>query len=141
MRKLEEVEQAKQLMQEAEHWSVMKWLAEKKKVRKAADRANDAHAQLEKEIKAQWSAELKSAYQEAATGKNNGSDAKLLQLAKKIKDADDEAYRVRMDAEATFDKAEKILSTSLAREGTRKAIACWELRDKALLKAEAAIDN
>jgi len=60
-------------------------------------------------------------------------------VAKKIKEADDAAYRARMDAEKSFDDAEKQLSTSLAREGCRKAIHGWELHEKAIRMAEAAI--
>ena len=57
MRKLTEVEEAKALMTEAVEWSVMKWLREKKRVRKAADKANDALDALEQEIKTRrrWS--------------------------------------------------------------------------------------
>jgi len=44
-----------------------------------------------------------------------------------------------MDAEATFDEAEKQLSTRLAREGCRKAIESWDLHEKAIRKAEALI--
>jgi hypothetical protein len=60
-------------------------------------------------------------------------------IAKKVKEADDEAYRARMDAEEAFDQAEKQLSTSLAREGCRKAIHSWELHEKAIRKAETVI--
>jgi hypothetical protein len=56
-----------------------------------------------------------------------------------MKEADDLAYRARMDAEKTFDDAEKQLSTSLAREGCRKAIESWDLHEKAIRKAEAMI--
>lgn len=54
MRKLTEVEDAKALMTEAVEWSVMKWLREKKRVRKAADKANAALDALEQEIKRSW---------------------------------------------------------------------------------------
>ena len=60
-------------------------------------------------------------------------------IVKKIKEADDEAYRARIDAEKTFDEAERQLSTSMAREGCGKAIHGWELHEKAIRKAEAAI--
>jgi hypothetical protein len=60
-------------------------------------------------------------------------------IAKKVKEADDEAYRARMDAEEAFDQAEKQLSTSLARDGCRKAIHSWELHEKAIRKAETVI--
>jgi hypothetical protein len=46
-----------------------------------------------------------------------------------------------MDAEQTFDTAEKQLSTALAREGCRKAIRSWELRERAIRKAEALISH
>ena len=42
MRKLLEVQQAKELMNEAKDWSVFKWLFEKPRVRETADLANDA---------------------------------------------------------------------------------------------------
>jgi hypothetical protein len=44
-----------------------------------------------------------------------------------------------MDAEDTFDEAEKKLSTRLAREGCRKAIDSWDLHEQAIRKSEAAI--
>jgi hypothetical protein len=43
-----------------------------------------------------------------------------------------------MDAESTFDEAEKQLSTALAREGCRKAIHSWELFEKAIHLSEGA---
>jgi hypothetical protein len=57
-------------------------------------------------------------------------------IARKIKDADDEAYRARMKAEETFDQAERQLSTRLAREGCFEAIHSWDLQEKAISKAE-----
>ena len=47
MHKLPEVEEAKALMNEATEWSVMKWLREKKRVRKVADQANAALDKLD----------------------------------------------------------------------------------------------
>ena len=58
-----------------------------------------------------------------------------------MKEADDEAYQAHLDAEETFDRAEKRLSTSLAREGARKAILSWELYEKAIVKAEAGLSS
>ena len=43
----------------------------------------------------------------------------------------------RLDAEGTFDEAERRLSAAVAREGAQKAIASWELREKAIRKAES----
>jgi hypothetical protein len=164
MLNLPEVEKAKALMTEAAaRWSVMRWIAEKKKVRKAADLANDALDALDESIKSSWSDELKAAYDEFPPtgikaesllthdkdqdkGKDKGKEKKISidpeirLLAKAIKQADEEAYRAHMDAEDTFDRAEKRLSTSMAREGSRKAILSWELHEKAIIKSKAAVD-
>jgi hypothetical protein len=152
MRRLAEVEDAKALMTEATSWSVVKWLREKKKVRKAADKANAVLDRLNKETKDAWSDDLRQAYTALAAGPANprgrhaeakpsplNIDPQVISFLKRIKEADDEAYRARMDAEDTFDEAEKELSTSMAREGCRKAILSWELHEKAIRKAEAGM--
>jgi len=144
MNKLPEVEQAKALMTEAVNWSVMKWLMEKKRVRQAADKANNVLWALQKQVKTHWPSDLKAAYDELApkngdTARKRHIDDDVREIAKLIKDADDEAWNAHVDAEETFDKAEKILSTSLAREGCRKAINSWDLYEKAIGKAEAAV--
>ena len=151
MRKNAEVEQARNLMAEATAWSVMKWLVEKKKVRRTADRANATLDQLNEAVKATWSDELKNAYHELRTQgarpaqsrsqlqakpPSPATDADIRLLVKRVKEADDEAYQARMDAERTFDEAEQQLSTSLAREGCRKAIHSWDLHEKAIRRAE-----
>jgi hypothetical protein len=59
-----------------------------------------------------------------------------LDFVRRVKEADDEAYRAHIEAERTFDEAERLLSTSLAREGCRKAILSWELHEKAIHRAE-----
>jgi hypothetical protein len=151
MQKLREVEDAKALMTEATSWSVVKWLREKKRVRKAADQANAALDRLNQSVKDAWSAEVKNAYQEllrpaeAATQERTGravksascTDSQVTLFVRKVKEADDEAYRARMDAESTFDEAERLLSTSMAREGCKKAINSWDLHEKAIRKAES----
>jgi hypothetical protein len=150
MRKLTEVEDAKALMTEAMNWSVVRWLKEKKRVRKAADLANASLDRLDQEIKARWSDQLKAAYSELGGNSggagqrlpkqpSQGIDQQVKLLAERVKESDDEAYRVRMDAEHTFDLAEKQLSTRLAREGCRKAIDSWDLHEHAIRKSEAAI--
>lgn len=152
MRKLAQVEIAKSLMTEAMTWSVMKWLREKKKVRRAADEANAALDQLSLQLKQGWPEDIRAAYKtllEQSTAKRQGankgsgissgakSDAVLAWkiVVEKIKDADDEAYRARMIAEEAFDEAEKKLSTRLAREGCAKAIRSWELQEEAIEKS------
>src|ERR1700757_3251352 len=64
MHKLEAVENARNLMLEAQQWPVWKWLTEKRRVREAADQANEALDKLEEKIKKSWSEELKHAYRE-----------------------------------------------------------------------------
>jgi hypothetical protein len=148
--KVPEVEAAKALMLEAMTWSVIKWLREKKRVRRTADRANAALDDLNQAVKAGWPEDVKSTYQElsgrASAGHAPGKPRKpqpvkseMMLIAKKVKEADDDAYRARMDAEKTFDEAERQLSTALAREGCRKAIHSWELHETAIGKAEAVI--
>ncbi len=151
MEKMPAVETAKALMTEAVAWSVMKWLREKKMVRKTADQANAALDQLNQAVKDRWPDRVRVAYKALIartaiatvhTQQKPPSeliDPQALLIAKKVKEADDEAYRARMDAEETFDEAEKKLSTALAREGCRKAIHSWELHEKAIRKAEALI--
>lgn len=150
--KIAEVETAKALMTEAMSWSVMKWLREKKRVRQAADRANAALDRLSESVKKRWNSGLKAAHEVLVAQMASGTsadrakkqslpmaDPEATLIVRKVKEADDEAYRARMDAEKTFDDAERQLSTSLAREGCRKAIHGWELHEKAIRKAEAVI--
>ncbi len=146
MRKLAEVEQARALMTEALTWSVVTWLREKKRVRKVADRANEALDAMNREVKDSWSDGLKAAYDQLGNsnvGKRPAADCdpELTAVAKRVKQADDEARRARMDAEETFDEAERQLSTTLARDGCRKAIHSWDLHEKAIRKAESAMQK
>jgi hypothetical protein len=162
--KIPEVERAKALMNEAMTWSVMKWLREKKRVRKTADQANAALDQLRRTVGDSWTDSIRAAYKklDAQTKDRHGDrdiekekdsganrheqeaksasgDFEASLIAKSIKEADDAAYCSRMDAEKSFDDAEKLLSTSLAREGCRKAIHSWELYEIAIRRAESAL--
>lgn len=155
MQKLAEVEEAKALMNEAKDWGVWKWLWEKGRVRATADRAVDALEEAEERVKASWNAEQKKAYRELETlaslngnGKGKRQYEKAKEEAKnidpetkheveRVKEADDIAYEARMDAEDIFDEAERKLDTGMARQGAQKAIDSWELREKAIRKAEA----
>ena len=145
VKKLPEVEEAKALMIEAVDWSVFRWLFEKRRVRETADQANAALDKLNQAVKARWSRDMKIAYKELAA-KAGGArqsepasqiDPQVRLFAKRVKEADDPAYRARMDAEDTFDEAERQLNTDLAREGCQKAIHQWELDAKAIRRAEA----
>ena len=153
MEKIPAVETAKALMTEAVAWSVMKWLRQKKAVRKVADQANAALDQWNLAVKNRWPEDVRAAYEtlvkQRGAGSNNGrpqpnspaTDDEAIINAKRIKEADDKAYCARMDAEETFDDAEKQLSTALAREGCRKAIHSWELHESAIQKAEDLIPS
>ncbi len=119
MGKLAEVEEAKAVMTEALDWSVIKWLREKKRVRKMADVANASLDRRLEELRGQWDGAAEAA-------------------VRKLRQAGEQARRARMEAEATFDEAEKQLSTALAREGCRKAIHSWELYERAIHLSEDA---
>jgi hypothetical protein len=155
MKKIPAVEGAKALMIEATDWSVFRWLFEKRRVRETADQANAALDKLNKAVKSRWSSDLKAAYNEL-TPKAGGAagrrtvepasqilnpqiivDPQIRLYAKKVKRADDTARRARIDAEETFDEAERQLNTALAREGCQKAIHQWELDERAIRTAEA----
>ena len=143
MDKVPEVVTAKALMTEAMRWSVMRWLREKKRVRKTADQANAALDQLSLSIRKLWPDDLRCAYESLpsearapVTGKKSQNGSLKIAAARKIKDADDQAFRARMDAEHTFDEAERKLSAALAREGCLKAIRAWELQEQAIRKAK-----
>jgi len=148
MHKLPEVEEAKDLMNEAMGWSSFKWLFEKPRVRKTADRANAALDHLNRAVKAQWGEAATAAYkklfgkaaaarQSAEKGQGGESSAEIELFIERVIQADRVAHRVRMSAEHTFDEAEKQMSTSLAKEGCKKAIHSWELHEKAIRNAEA----
>ncbi len=140
MQKLREVEEAKQIMTEAVNWSVMKWLSQKKRVRRAADVANAALNNLERVVKANWSDELRAAYQQVSGAKSKFVVAEAaVDLARKIKRADDEALQAHDQAEATFDEADRQLSTTLARRGCGEAIRSWELHEKSIALAETGV--
>src|SRR5215831_2650866 len=118
MHKLTEVEEARALMNVAKDWSVWRWLTEKKRVRAAADRAVDALSAAEAEVKGGWTDELKKAYAELAADRSKKQQEKarkeaeniavpIKTAAMRVKEADDEAEAARLDAEDTFEVAEK----------------------------------
>ncbi len=139
MRKLPAVEEAKEIMRQGMEWSVVRWLKEKKRVRRMSDRANEVLDELDREVKATWPPELREAY--AALSKANGArhgeqESPASELAQRIKRADDSAARARAQAEKTFDQAEDELSARLAREGSLQAIQSWELHEQAIRLSE-----
>jgi hypothetical protein len=155
MHKLTPVEEAKTLFEEAKDWGVWGWLTDKRRVRQSADRAWEALDECEGKVKASWSDDIQKAYRELeaqaaanADGRAKRSYEKAREEAKdvdpeiktavqRLKKADEEAYKARMDAEAQFDEAERRLSSSMAREGAQMAIDAWLLREKFIRKMEA----
>ena len=150
MKKLEAVENARAIMTQGMEWGVFKWLMEKPKVRKIADKATEALNDAEDKVKATWSDDLKRAYNFLATqngdaGKKKGGKAKadefdseVLAVARGVFEADEVTETMRLDAEDTFAEGERKLSVAMARDGARKALATYDLHEKAIRKAEAA---
>ena len=153
MKKLEAVETSRAIMTQGLEWGVFKWLLEKPKVRKIADRATAALNDAEDKVKATWSDELKLAYNSLATqdsengkGKkgakakddSNDFDPEVLATAKRVFEADEDTEIMRLDAEDTFAEGERKLSVGMARDGARKALATYDLHERAIRKAEAA---
>jgi len=156
MKKIPAVENARAVMTQGLQWGVWKWLIEKKRVRALADEARAALDNLEMQIKLAWSNEYKLAYNQlvsengdarqarrrskakvAKPTANGKVDAKLIAALTKVKEADDDAYNAHEDAEDLFAEAEKKMSTSMAREGARKALEAYDLHEAAIRKAEA----
>ena len=151
MKKLEAVEESRAVMTKGMDWGIFKWLFEKPRVRRVADRATEALNDAEDKVKATWSDDLKRAYNFLATqdgeagkkgakakGDSKDIDPELLKIAKGVFEADEETETMRLDAEDTFDQGERKLSVSMARDGARKALATYDLHEKAIRKAEAA---
>jgi uncharacterized membrane protein (DUF2068 family) len=134
MQKLIPVEDAKALMREAAEWSVWNWLTQKGRLRTTADAAWEALEEQDRKAKQRWSEELRKAYQ----GKNSTHlDPDLKLAVQRVRQADEEWKAARVLAEATFDEADRRMSTSMACEGAQQAIEAWELSEKAIRRAEA----
>jgi hypothetical protein len=151
MKKLLEVEEARSIMSQGMDWGVWKWLMEKKRVRIIADRATDALNAAEMKVKEAWPEELKLAYdalvdedfanekKKKKNGAFSGIDPEMLATARAVKEADEIAEQCRLKAEDIFDDADRKMSTELARQGARKALERYDLHEKAIRKAEAAL--
>jgi hypothetical protein len=148
MRKLAAVEEARAVMAEAADWGVFRWLLEKGRVQEMADRATAALAEADRKVKEAWGDDLRGAYQALVEQEKSPRDRKknglqnippeLTRLARTVKEAYDEGQRARLQAEGTFDEAESRMSTDLARSGCREALESYDLRERAIRKAEAA---
>jgi hypothetical protein len=134
MRKLIPVEEAKALMREAIDWSLWSWLTQKRRLRTTADAAWEALEGCERKVKATWSDDLKQAWR-GKDGKDLDPELKL--AIERMKEADKAWKEARERAEATFDEAERRMSTGMACEGAAQAIEAWELTERAIRRAEA----
>jgi hypothetical protein len=121
-------------MREAADWSVWSWLTQKGKLRSMADAAWEALEDAERKVKDRWTDDLKKAYR---AKNSNHLDPELLAAVQRVKEADDEWQSARIKAEATFDEADRRMSTTMACEGAQQAIEAWELTEKAIRRAEA----
>jgi len=156
MEKLIAVEEAKALLTIAKDWSILQWLAEKRKVRTIADKGTAALNAAERQVKSGWSEDLRNAYAELSVPPEDSDDPfaaaeyefikqqagaipeAIRAAAQRVKEADDIATRARMNAEKTFDDAERRLSASMARRGAEEAIEAYALHYKAIDAAVAA---
>jgi len=134
MQKLVAVEDAKALMREAAGWSVWNWLTQKVRLRSTADAAWKALEDQDRKVKELWTEEMRKAYERK---NSNHLDPDLKRAVERVKEADDEWKIAREIAEATFDEADRRMSTSMACEGAQQAIEAWELTEKAIRRAEA----
>lgn len=155
MDKLKAVEDAKALMEQGKEWSIVKWLAEKRHARRVADEGTAALDRAEREVKSTWSEALRNAYAsltppsleddpfaaaewEFTKQQAEGLPEEIVEIARRVKEADDISTQARLRAEKTFDEAERKLSARLSRLGAEQAIEAYELRYKAIEAAEAA---
>ena len=138
MQKLIPVENAKALMREAVDWSLWSWLTQKGRLRRTADAAWESLEEQDRKVKDRWSEDLKKAYQ----GKNsNHLDPDLKLALEQVREADEKWKSARATAEATFDEADRRMSTSMACRGARQAIEAWELTENAIRGAEALAER
>ena len=144
MKSLDSVKQAKALLNEAKDWGTWRWLTEKTRVRTAADAAWADLEEVEKAVKGSWADDLRKAYRELQLASKKSAeeakhiDPRIKALAVRLKAEDDEAFEARMEAEETFDEAERKMSTALARQGSEQAVAAYEMRERFIRRAEAA---
>ena len=153
MDRLKAVEDAKALLEQGKEWSIVKWLTEKRHVRRVADEGTAALDRAERDVKSTWTEDLRNAYAaltapsldddpfaaaewEFAQQQAQNLPPEIVEVARRVKAADDIATQARLTAEKTFDEAERRLSARLARLGAEQAIEAYEIRYKAIETAE-----
>jgi maltose-binding protein MalE len=137
MHKLVPVEEAKTLFNEAKDWSVWRWLIEKKRARTTADAAWEALEACDEKVRAGWNEEWRQAYGHPKSRRYAALDDEVKAALERLYEDDEEAKQAHDAAEAQFDEADRRMSSSMACEGAQMAIDAWEMREKAIRKAEA----
>ena len=137
MHKLVPVEEAKTLFNEAKDWSVWRWLIEKKRARTTADAAWEALEACDEKVRAGWNEEWRQAYGHPKSRRYAALDDEVKAALERLYEDDEEAKQAHDAAEAQFDVADRRMSSSMACEGAQMAIDAWEMREKAIRKAEA----
>ncbi|HTS48054.1 MAG TPA: hypothetical protein VMH05_08920 [Bryobacteraceae bacterium] len=122
------VDQTKQLLEEAQGWSMWTWASETNKGRVRSG-IESATAALEREVertKKSWSVAWHQAYDGADV------DPAMKRAVRKLKDAENEMNRATAQSKATFAEAERELSASKARQGAAEARRAIEIHETVL---------
>jgi len=69
---------------------------------------------------------------------NRPAPRKFKEVVQQVKEADEAALQVTDEAEAMFAEAERSMNGGMAREAAQKALDSYDLRQKAIGKAESA---
>jgi hypothetical protein len=133
---LHAVIEAKRLLDETQQWWPWSWASDlnKIKLRSAIETATRALELEVEKAKNSWSREMQRAYRELTIPESRrvstrNINPEVKRTARKLKDAEDELNQATLQAQKTFDEAERELNPSKAREGalqTAKAIAQHE---------------
>lgn len=127
------MEEAKALFEQAKDWGVWQWLSRKRQARQTADAAWEALEACENEVIAGWSDPLRKAWRSHSP---KSDDHDLSRTIQRLKLADVEANNARLAAEAQFDEADRLMSASMAREGSQMAIDAWTMRERLIRRLE-----
>jgi hypothetical protein len=88
-------------------------------------------------VRAGWNEEWRQAYGHPKSRRYAALDDEVKAALERLYEDDEEAKQAHDAAEAQFDEADRRMSSSMACEGAQMAIDAWEMREKAIRKAEA----
>jgi chromosome segregation ATPase len=142
---LRAVIEAKRLLEETKQWWPWSWAADlnKIKLRSAIETATKALEREVEKAKNSWSREMQRAYRELTVAESRRAstsniDPEIKRAARKLKDAEDELNLATVQAQKTFDEAERELNPSKAREGALQTAKAIEKHETVLSIANAA---